>query len=97
MSLTKRVVVSGYKEMDNFNLNVHFEIYNGSPWMINFDFVIEDIRVSGQYADTVRNYNVSGGFIPVSVMESVQQKLDEIKNEYKDEFPEPEVETEGEK
>ena len=94
MSLTKRVVVSGYKEMDNFNLNVHFEIYNGSPWMINFDFTIEDIHVNGQYADRIRSYNVSGGFIPVSIMESVQQKLDEIKDEYKDEFLEPEIEGE---
>lgn len=93
MSLTKRVVVSGYKEMDDFNLNVYFEIYNGQPWVINFDFKIDEVYVSGQYNDKIISYTVNGGFMTTEVMESVQNKLDEVKNDYKDEFPVSEPET----
>ena len=82
--LIKKTVVSGFKEMDLFELNLYFEIHENRGWLMNFDFVLEDnIQVSGQYnGEKIVHYNVSNGFVTPELMSTVQDKLEEVKDEF---------------
>ena len=82
--LIKKTVVSGFKEIESFNLNLYFEIHNGQGWLMNFDFILEDnIQVSGQYnGEKIVHYNVSNGFVTPELMSTIQDKLYEVKDEF---------------